>query len=169
MPPADTRRVVPTPPHALRRSASSRHCACTFYLVFKEPATWCSRPHLSAGRDHVPHQLYFLEGNLAILQSVHLSVNSFLVARRFSSRRFREGHTRMAGKVSTVSGGFARSRCDLGVRAGGSVSTSRSRASSERVTLGPTNIRGPSGTVNTGNRPNCQLVKTRVTDWLVEL
>ena len=40
---------------------------------------------------------------------------------------------------------------------------------SQLVTLGPTNIRGPSGTVNTGNRPNRQLLKTRVTAWLVEL
>ena len=81
MPPADTRRVVPTPPHALRRAASSRHCACTFYLVFKEPATWwfASSP-FGLVRDHVPHQLYFLEGNLAILQSAHPSVNPFLAA-----------------------------------------------------------------------------------------
>jgi hypothetical protein len=59
MPPADTRRVVPTPPHALRRSASSRHCACTFYLVFKEPATWWFAPRLSArSRPRSPSALF---------------------------------------------------------------------------------------------------------------
>src|SRR3954469_23032693 len=36
-PPADTRRVTSIPPHTFQCATSSRYCACTFYLVFKEP------------------------------------------------------------------------------------------------------------------------------------
>ena len=110
MPPADTRRVVPTPPHTLRHSASSRHCACTFYLVFKEPATWWCAPAFRPVRDHVPRQLYFLEGNLAILQSVHLSVNPFLVAASIFVEALSRGPHRMQAKFPP---------CPVGLRARG--------------------------------------------------
>jgi len=126
MPPADTRRVVPTPPHALRRAASSRHCACTFYLVFKEPATWWFAPSpLGPFATTFPISFISFRGTLQSYGAFTFSSTLFSLQRRFFGRGAFESATPRAGKVSTVSGGFARSRCDLGVRAEGSVSTSR--------------------------------------------
>ena len=125
MPPADTRRVVPTPPHALRRAASSRHCACTFYLVFKEPATsWFAPSPFGPVATTFPASFISLRGTLQSYRALALPSTFFSLQRRFFRGAF-ESATPRAGKVSTVSGGFARSRCDLGVRAEGSVSTSR--------------------------------------------
>ena len=65
-----------------RRSRAG--CACTFYLVFKEPDF-----------ARVPHQLYFLQGNLPILQKATGPVNpltgvaSFFRERRVRCRRHR--------------------------------------------------------------------------------
>jgi hypothetical protein len=164
MPPADTRRVVRrrlAPCGAPRRRTLCLHVLSSFQRTGYQ---WCALAFRLVRR-HVPHQLYFLEGNLAILQSVHFPVNSFLApARRFCSRRFREGRTRCRQRF-TVSGGpraqGATGRCELK-----EVSAGKCR---RRVTLGPTNIRRAPETVNTGNRPNWQLIRTRVTDWLVEL
>ena len=65
---------------------------------------------LGPGRDHVPHQLYFLEGNLAILQSVHLSVNPFLVAASIFFEALSRGPHRMQAKFPP---------CPVGLRARG--------------------------------------------------
>ena len=62
------------------------------------------------GRDHVPHQLYFLEGNLLILQSVHLSVNPFLVAASIFFEALSRGPHRMQAKLPP---------CPVGLRARG--------------------------------------------------
>ena len=66
-------------------------CACTFYLVFKEPAVLLDFLFAFPRRGRrAPLQQYFLQGNLAILPSAHPSVNFFLVGPSiFSSRRFR--------------------------------------------------------------------------------
>ena len=66
-----------------------RDCACTFYLVFKEPAYPAWPRSILRLRGQAPHQLYFLQGNLAILQSISVAVNPFLArAPTFSLRRF---------------------------------------------------------------------------------
>ena len=62
------------------------------------------------GRDHVPHQLYFLEGNLAILQSVRLSVNPFLVAASIFFEALSRGPHHMQAKFPP---------CPVGLRAQG--------------------------------------------------
>jgi hypothetical protein len=49
-------------------------------------------------RDHVPRQLYFLEGNLAILQSAYPSVNPFLVAASIFVAALSRGPHRMQAK-----------------------------------------------------------------------
>ena len=54
-PPADTRRVVSISPRALQRATRRDVCACTFYLVFKEPT--CPRSpsaFLSSGEPFNP-------------------------------------------------------------------------------------------------------------------
>ena len=66
-PPADTRRVISVVALA---SADERNCACTFYLVFKEPARLAS-----------PRRAQFRrQGNLTILLSGLPGVNSFFDA-----------------------------------------------------------------------------------------
>ena len=94
MPPADTRRVVPTPPHALRRAASSRHCACTFYLVFKEPAAWWFAPSpFGPAATTFPASFISLRGTLQSYRAFTFPSTLFSLQHRFFSRRFREGHT----------------------------------------------------------------------------
>ena len=94
MPPADTRRVVPTPPHTLRRAASSRHCACTFYLVFKEPATWWFAPSpFGPFATTFPISFISFRGTLQSYGAFTFSSTLFSLQRRFLSRRFRERHT----------------------------------------------------------------------------
>ena len=94
MPPADTRRVVPTPPHTLRRAASSRHCACTFYLVFKEPAIWWFAPSpFGPFATTFPISFISFRGTLQSYGAFTFSSTLFSLQRRFLSRRFRERHT----------------------------------------------------------------------------
>jgi hypothetical protein len=87
MPPADTRRVRP-PSHlaVLRRDGLCLHVLSSFQRTGLLPGALPSlfRPRVR----HAPLQLYFLRGNLAILESVHRTVNHFLAtASIFLSRR----------------------------------------------------------------------------------
>jgi len=110
MPPADTRRVVPTPPHALRRAASSRHCACTFYLVFKEPATWwfASSP-FGLFATTFPISFISLRGTLQSYRALALPSTLFSLQRRFCRGAF-ERATPLQAKVPP---------CPVGLRARG--------------------------------------------------
>ena len=62
-PPADTRRVYS---RSAPCGASQKHCACTFYLVFKEPDDWSAR-RIALDVPADPPPQYFLQGNLTIL------------------------------------------------------------------------------------------------------
>jgi hypothetical protein len=100
MPPADTRRVVPTPPHALRRSASSRHCACTFYLVFKEPATWWfALSPFGPFATTFPTSFISLRGTLQSYRAFTFPSTLFSLQRRFFRGAFERPH-RMQAKFS---------------------------------------------------------------------
>jgi hypothetical protein len=169
MPPADTRRVVPTPPHALRRSASSRHCACTFYLVFKEPATWwfASSP-LGPAVTTFPISFISFGGTLQSYRAVTFPSTLFSLQRRFFRGAF-ESAAPHAGKGSTVSGGFARSGCGLEVRAEGSVSTPRYRASPERGHARSNQYTLRFRDCQHRQPPELSAHQNRVTCWLVEL
>ena len=151
MPPADTRRVR-LHLHTLRRS-SRTVCACTFYLVFKEPDfTTLPTSYISFGGTHLSY------GCDPVLSSPLSPL-----------RRFFIDAPTVAGfshaPTLTIADELGRAlQCDLGVlRAEGSVvRLCAHRALSERrVTLGPTTICPDSGSVNRSNRLAFQLGRPR--------
>ena len=92
---------LPSRRSAVRRQ-DGRKSACTFYLVFKEPRL----------AEHAPRQLYFLQGNLPILQKAPHAVNPL---RHLFPPRPSRGNRR---GIAPPKGGFAspqkrRGSCEL--------------------------------------------------------
>ena len=157
MPPADTRRVS---------RLASRLCLHVLSSFQRTGYLLAVSRTFQRVRGQAPRQVNFLQGNLSILQSAPFAVNPFS---HRSVDFFRGAFENVAPRVRSKSHRF-RLICALQVRLGKcelkEVSTGKCR---RRVTLGPTNIRCDRETVNAGNRPNRQLNRNRVTDWLVEL
>jgi hypothetical protein len=145
--------------------ASSKLCLHVLSSFQRTGYLLASSRALQRVRGQAPRQVNFLQGNLSILQSVLFAVNPFLAAASI----FFEALSRASHHANATTHRF-RWKCALKVRLGNcelkEVSTGKCR---RRVTLGPTNIRCTWQAVNAGTRPNQQLSRTHVTDWLVEL
>ena len=164
MPPADTRRVVRlrlAPYGAPRRRTLCLHVLSSFQRTGYQ---WCALAFSARPRPRPPPAL-FPSGEPCNLTERSLSRQLFSRGSVDFARGAFERLAPPAGNASpcpVVRALRVRlGRCELK-----EVSAGKCR---RRVTLGPTNIRRAPETVNTGNRPNCQLIRTRVTDWLVEL
>jgi hypothetical protein len=161
-PPADTRRVL-NPTAALRR----RWVKCLHVLSsFQRTGLPClARIGLAPGVRQAPLQLYFLQGNLSILQSGCLAVNPFSLYRVdfFRGARDRRPHAHAPPFPVFRAPGSATWDCEL--KEVGRLSALAPRQSSS---VQPIYAALPR-TVNSGMRPKTELIRTCVTDWLVEL
>jgi hypothetical protein len=128
-------RTLPDSAFRLRRAkrVGERNCACTFYLVFKEPALPDTDPHHRRQAGWALPQVFLRWGNLTILLALSSSCQPppqfIVVSRRRNIVRENETRRRTAWGLCEPEGLLE----DPAV---------------SRVTLGPPNIRGGSGTVN---------------------